>query len=392
MENAKQYHSRLHLSYTATEAKETAPGFGHVLPMDAANQRRSRSPKRKTKIGSAQSVTDGFLKTTFLPKLEITESLQDCRDSEKTESDFYDSLSQLTGYYNILPMDTKAYGYPYNVALALWNIEKRIQKQELCLDEIGFVGQDDKAILITQHRYSTGTSLYYIPVLPLFSMLRTKKRKRTAELLLCVFAYLYHIVDIPYYRQEGSFLWYQYEMIKEWAEQDEEEEEMKGYLRQHHIAEWVGDHMEQKIFHKQNLIRFKHRLDTFTANDDFDWECKELAADAFALYNDYPDENMFRNLPIIDEELDGSYGWYDCTIRMDQYIGFVADTNGCLYQSLEEGINSEFGEYTDIEEPTLTNKFDGSPFPYNNLDFENRLFKLLDDLCYLLNHFKNVNE
>lgn len=386
MENAKQYRSGLYLSYTATEAKENAPRFGQILPMDAANQRRSRNPKGQTKIGATQSVTNGFLKMTFLPKLKKTESLQACRDSEKTENEFYDSLSQLAGHYNIVPMATKAYGYPYNLALALWDIEKSIQKQQLCLDDIGLIEQDNKAILITQHRYRTGTSLYYIPVKPLFLMRRDRQRKHAANLLLSVCCYLYHIADIPYYRQEQSYLWGQYEMLKEWAEQDEEES--KDHLREHDIAEWIGDRIEQILFNKQNLKLFQKRLDSFMIKDDFDRECKELAWDAFALYTDYSEVSIFRNLPTNEEELDESYGWYDYTIRMDQYISFVADTDSCLYQSLEEGINCEFNEYTEIEEPMVKNIFDGSPVYQRNLDFENRLFKLLDDLCYLLNHLK----
>lgn len=388
MENAKQHHSGIYLSYTAAEAKTASPKFGKICPVDAADEGCSRSTKGQTKIGTPKSITDGFLRTTFLPKLEKTESLQDCRDSEKIESDFYYSLSQLARHYKIVPLATKDYCYPYNMALALWDIENSIQKQELCLDGIELIEQDDKAILVTQHRYRTGSSLYYIPVMPLFLMMRIKERKQTAELLLSVFTYLYRVVDIPYYRQQSCFLWYQYEMLKEWAEQEEEEEESKDYLREHNIAEWVGDRIEQKLFNKQNLTRFKNRLDTFNAKDDFDQECKFLALDAFALYNDYPDENIFRNLPSIDDELDGYYEYYDYTVRLDQYVGFVADTDSRLYQSLEEGINCEFSEYRDTEEPTLLNKFDGSPVYYHNLDFENRLFHLLDELCYLLNHFK----
>lgn len=75
---------------------------------------------------------------------------------------------------------------------------------------------------MAQERYNTGATLYYIPVIPLYQMLRNKNRKKTGLLLLSVCTYLYRIADIPYYRQEDSYLYWIYEMLTEWLEQDEE--------------------------------------------------------------------------------------------------------------------------------------------------------------------------
>ena len=75
---------------------------------------------------------------------------------------------------------------------------------------------------MAQERYNTGAMLYYIPVIPLYQMLRNKRRNKTGLLLLSVCTYLYRIADIPYYRQEGSYLYWIYEMLTEWLEQDEE--------------------------------------------------------------------------------------------------------------------------------------------------------------------------
>ncbi len=43
-----------------------------------------------------------------------------------------------------------------------------------------------------------------------------------------------------------------------------------------------------------------------------------------------------------------------------------------------------------MEEPTINKVFDGSKISVGNLDFENRLFELLDDLSYLLNNYKTT--
>jgi len=77
---------------------------------------------------------------------------------------------------------------------------------------------------------------------------------------------------------------------------------------------------------------------------------------------------------------------------MQKYISFIADTKGWLYESLSDSINNEFNEYGAIEEPTITKQFDGIEITTNNLDFENRLFVLLDDLCTLLHNYKTVEK
>ena len=45
-----------------------------------------------------------------------------------------------------------------------------------------------------------------------------------------------------------------------------------------------------------------------------------------------------------------------------------------------------------MEEPTISKRFDGSEIPTANLDFENRLFAVLDDLCTLLDDYKTTEK
>src|SRR5690606_40118408 len=119
-------------------------------------------------------------------------------------------------------------------------------------------------------RYNTGTTLYYIPVVPLFQMLNDPKRKKSAQLLISVCSYLYHIADVPYYRQEDSYLYWMYEMHKDWVEQDDETEETEMYNREFTKAELIGDSIEQKLFNRINLKVFQQRLNAFKSLDTFD--------------------------------------------------------------------------------------------------------------------------
>ena len=62
------------------------------------------------------------------------------------------------------------------------------------------------------------------------------------------------------------------------------------------------------------------------------------------------------------------------------------------FPRFSESINNEFNEYGKMEEPTICKAFDGSKITQGNLDFENRLFELLDDLSYLLYNYKTTEK
>jgi hypothetical protein len=175
------------------------------------------------------------------------------------------------------------------------------------------------------------------------------------------------------------------------VEQDDETGETELYKNELRQAEWVGERIEQKLFNRNNLTFFEQRLKTFKPVDEFDKECLQSACDALALYTEYPHTNIFRNAAKSDDDpYDESEDYDQETIGMEKYISFMADGKGWLYESLSDSINNEFNEYGNVEEPAIRKRFDGSPITGNHLDFENRLFTVLDDICYLLNNYKTT--
>lgn len=376
--------------YTRTaKTTEVAPTVRRVRPMDAKAKRRRPGTERQTQIRTNSNATNGFLKCTFLPKLKSEQSVQAC---EKTERDFYQSLFNLAKHYSIEPMPTrKDYGYPYNMVLAMWDMDTQMKRSNRNWDGFKFLQDSKKTFLTSEERYNTGTTLFYIPIVPLFGMLNDKKRKHTAHLLISVCSYLYHIAQIPYYRQEDSYLYWLYEMHKDWAEDDGETKETENYKSELRKAETVGDRIEQKLYNRINLTVFEQRLSHFKSRDIFDKECWNVACKAFAIYTEYPTASVFRNAPISEQD---PYSDDDENevIGMEKYISFIADTKGWLYQSISDSINNEFNEYGVMEEPTINKFFDGSKISVGNLHFENRLFELLDDLSYLLYNYKTIEK
>ena len=377
-----------------TKAKTTASTVGRICRLDEAGQKRFGNSERPTEICSDKSTSDGFLKCTFLPKLKenIAQKLasdeqnltQIQRKNTKTERDFYQSLSRLTEHYGLNPISTKYFGYPYNIALALDDIQKQLKNKVRDWEEIRLIEEKGKTYFTSEERYNTGAILYYIPIVPLYRLSKNPKRKQAVQLLQSVCSYLYHIAGVPYYRKQDSYLFWMYEMVTEWITSDDENEETPIYLSEIKQAEHIGDFMEQKIYNHHNLTRFKDHLKNFKAKDRFDNDCFMLARKVFSLYEQYPNATIYQNLQsIIDTEEYES----DTIVSMDKYVSFCAEAKGLMFQTLFEAVNSDLQEYATTQEPMVIKKFDGSNITNNNLDFENRLFPLIEELIYILNNF-----
>ena len=390
MNYAQTYHIGDNQTARTKTTKAVVPTVERVRQLDAKTKGRKRNSKRQTEISTNENVANGFLKNSFLPKLKETKTVQACKKTAKMENDFYKSLSQLAEHYKIELMQTNQFEYPYNMALAIWDIEKKLKQRVLNWEEIRLVQDSKKTYFISEEKYNTGTTLYYIPIEPLYQMLHDPKRKRNAQLLISVCSYLYHIADIPYFRQEESYLFWMYEMHKDWVEQDDETEETEVYKREFIKVELIGDSIEQKLFNRINLQVFEQRLNAFKSRDTFDHDCWQMACNAFALYTEYPHASIFRNAPINEDHENEDEE--NEIIGMEKYISFIAHTKGWLYESIADSINNEFNEYGAMQEPTICKRFDGSQIITTNLDFENRLFALLNDICNLLYNYETTRK
>ncbi len=388
MNYATQHHiGNYHNTRTATTTA-IAPPIERVRQLDAKTNGCKRSAERQTQISTDSNVANGFLNCKFLPKLKETKTIQACNKSDKTERDFYKSLFKLAEHYSIEPMQTQEFTFPYNIVLGMWDMQIKLKLNHINWDDLRLVQDSKKTFLRSEERYNTGTTLYYIPIAPLFKMLKDPRRKKSAQLLVSVCSYLYHIADIPYYRQENTYLYWLYEMHKDWVEQDEETED---YKREFAKAELIGDCIEQRLFNRINLGMFEKRLSSFVSRDVFEIECWQLACNAFALYTEYPTASIFRNAPLPEQD-PYSDDYDNEAIGMEKYISFIADTKGWLYENLSDSINNEFNEYGIMEEPSISKSFDGSKVTQDSLDFENRLFAVLDDLCCLLYNYKTTRQ
>jgi hypothetical protein len=369
------------------KAKAAAPKHRAVPAASEPPQGCRRGASGQAAIRPAGAAAYGFLKVRFLPHL----AGQPVTVSAKDEEDFYRSFALLCRHYGLSPMETRSLGYPYNKAVALWEADRLLRARQENIQIIESTDTAGSPVLQAKETYNTGNTLYYIPVIPLYRLLQDRRARRAAQLLLCTCAYLYHVAGIPYYTDESSYLCWQYDMIREWVENDPTDWEAESYnsnRSQLNTAEHVGTVMQRRLWNPCHLNRFAALAEQFAPLDCFGSDCLSIAEKALTLWRDHPQGHVYRHA---DTEVlhrdDDDYN-EDC-ITINKYIGFCAETEGWLYHTLSECVNNEFNECRDIQEPVLTRTFDGRAQDADSLDFECRLFSLMDDLCYLLNTAEN---
>jgi len=376
------YATTCHQNTALTEGSRFIPTIAKLCGLPQKTEDRRRDQKGQAKGRSDSHVANGIIGKQFLPKLHGCTILQDCKRPKKMERDLKQSLSQLAKHYQIEIMPLNGLGFPYNMALAFADVDEKLNGVPHW-DAIQVVREEGgKTFLVSQEHYNTNATIYYIPVVPLYRLCRDKKRRKNYLLLLSVFAYLYQVADIPYYRDESSYLFYQYDMLQDWVSCDDEESDCRGlYENDFKIASWAGDVVKHKIANPENLRLFKERIDAFKPQDASDEDCLKVALEAHRLYTDFPEATVRANIPEDNGDEDEEI------LRMEQYISFCADFDGVLSDQLFDTINCEFNEYRIVEEPTTIKKFDGtSPIPKDSFAFESRLFKLIDKLVSLLNN------
>ncbi|GAB3910568.1 hypothetical protein [Mucilaginibacter boryungensis] len=339
--------------------------------------------KERQETGStAGFVANGFLKQQFLPLYQCGKYLP---EQDKAEQGLKQSLSILSEKGIEVIVDYKNKNYPYNMLLVQADLQQQMGADKDCY-ELSIVSDDaDNIFLSAREVYDTGTTLYFIPVLPLCRLMKQKKHRQAADLLLSVFAYLYHVVGVPYYRDNYSALNYYYEMTEEWLRDDidsYEPDDQNRQLSELNKASHYGDLVHRKIYNSIHLNHMSKRLNDFTAKCAFDLNCFQLAQSFHQLAQQFPNAGVFDNIPELDEDATSD----DQVIRAQQYVSFIADTDGWLYENITDMLNNQFNECGYMEQPTIIEVFtEEAKSDSKTLDFEKQLFPLIADLCILLN-------
>jgi hypothetical protein len=324
-----------------------------------------------------------FLRHTFRPFWAVT-----TRNFRQVEAEFFRSLVHLCNLYELPIPDVSKYPYPQNVALAYREIEAAVKGKDanahciICRDE------QRSATLAVLKSYDTGRCLYYIPFRPLWNLVQNPGQQPLANVLLSVFAYLYQIAGIPCYADNGSYMDCQYDTLQNWIDEAENEsEEDRDYAQQQQGVidqlRHAGNNLIGLVRDKVWLENFEQHLSAYGLSAERDDPMEKLCRDFLDLYRQYPTSSIFDNIRedlLEPEETE--------RIRAEQYISFYWSSRDCLYDMLFEMVNNDFQECGVTDEPLSIQFFDQPQSAFTGgLDFEQRLFDLIDKLCELTDRY-----
>lgn len=347
--------------------------------LNGTDKRPRRDPPRQKKSGSSGHVTDGFLKQVFLPRLYDEGMIP--QYEERIVRDFYQSLAILKEKFGLTIPDIEHLGYPFNISLTLLHVKEQLKDKITDWDMVRLVKHEKTVFFAQEERFDTNMTLYYVPVKPLYKMLDSPSDRKSAELLLYVFSYLYHVANMPFHGDESTYIHSMYEMLIEMEEDNEEDYIDKDLVTEWQQAKTIADTIKEKICNRGNLKHFAKSVKNFKVRNSFEKECLEVAKKFLELYIEYPD------LPF---DCKGTAGRYDDEepdtdrIYLENYFSFYDSGKGSLSNLLISLVNDSLQNYSVIDEPTIYKPFDGSILEHNNFNFENRLLTLICELCTIL--------
>jgi hypothetical protein len=362
---------------------ETASTDRNIRRRPEQATRYSGNKERQATQRTARPAADGFLKYAFAP---MYTPAADLIPQKRTERDFYRSLSSLQHHYGLQVADHRELPYPYNILRSKHELERKLRRfgrnRELYIRQT----EATKIVLTVCEQFRQHYDLYYIPVIPLYRMWLSAEQQQTAELLTTVFAYLYVEAGIGYYRDEDTFMHYNYEILEDWVDEKEGEEQEYHIVQKRCLdeAKAAGDHLQEKMMNREFRQNTERIIEAFTPQTLFQQQALKIARDAWAMWQEFSDTDLFKHISMIEEDEED----HDCntTICMHEYVGFIASNRDALSDDLYMMVENDFNERTNFQQPEILTNFEGKRTKYKDeLAYSERVFKLIDELAYLLN-------
>jgi hypothetical protein len=379
----------MHQNRTILAELETSPKFGEISHRLRQAARPLGNQKGQKKTCTDRVNGNGFLGHVFVPV--INGYPKEIIDQSRVEKEFFSSAENLCSFYGIVPRNFPSLVYPENIAQSIRDLKQKLEGIDKTLELIVVHDENRTACIAVKKSFDTKTTLYYLPVEPLYNLLQDVTRKKVAELLLSVLTYLYQIGGISYHGEQGSYLCSIYDMIYDWSSEEEYFEDAK---EQQYILDYIklmGDRSRWllgKLNKKVHLQKFEKRINDFQPSTGAEKELLILAKQAYSLFCDFPDRSVTDRIDtgiFEEDENDDS-----CRVYAENYLSFIWSFNDCLYDQLMDTVNCELQEYNEIDEPTTIEFFDTVQLSEaHDHGFEIRFFDLLNGITDNLTDFSD---
>ncbi|HEY4327544.1 MAG TPA: hypothetical protein VGN20_26400 [Mucilaginibacter sp.] len=339
---------------------------------------RKGSTAKPAKKCTAGAHGNGFLNHSFNPVWGV--AFKDWRSAER---EFFVSLENLCDLYGWTKPDYSGLSFPQNISAAYKDVSGILGsnsdiKLNICQDKTHHL------CLATSKTFDTNYHLYYIPVRPLWKMRDIKAEQLPYDLLMAVFRYLYQVSGVPFFTEPGTIDG-NYDTIKNWLDEEQEEEEEPYRERQKNelkALELAGNTLLPELKKPFFLKELERDLAKYQRTANCDTYLVEVVYEFVKLVGDYPKRAIKETMYYGDEDDDNQ------TIYWEQYISFYWSGEDCLSETLYQMVNDEFQEMGYQEEPVNNQWFDTpQEKPCHVFDYEPRLLSLIDRLAEILNDY-----
>lgn len=357
------------------------------------SSRSIRSLKGQVKKCASPPSRYNFLNHSFLPLVAVKPPLK--YHFSKIEREYFKSLTNLEKLFGLKRFETKSLIYPVNITRSFEFAYDQLAKLKPDLRLVIVNDENHIATLATIDTFDTKQTLYYLEIEPLYDLLQNPKRRKTANLLLSIFAYLYQVIGIPHFREHNSYLYQTYSMVIDWFldenydddDIDPNETQLQLNRNQDYIDNMLdcGDIVLKAMKGKRNLEYLGTRIASYKPATDTECSLLNVAKYATQLQADFPSRSIMDS---IKTELFESEIQDNDKMFAENYLCFLWSFEDDLATSLMDAVNTELNECINIDEPLSIQFFDKPQLnEYHNHQFHFRAFELLNLVADLLTDF-----
>jgi hypothetical protein len=329
-----------------------------------------------------QPFAPAFLRHRFLPLVADHPILSRNR---RVQGEFFRSVGNLAQLYRLAVLEMTGLPYPLNIHATFVHLKQQLEKAHPALSLVIVQTKDGTITLATAKAVDLQSTLFYIPLLPIFNLLRRPKALQISPILLSLAAFIRQKMGVPDYRDRGSYMADVYSILEQWVDDtdaDRENKETELCYREFRRAEVVGDYMRRKLRQPVRITKLFSYLQAFEPVGTWQNRLLALGVDFLKLDLAFPDRSLFGEIPAGFLE-----GEEEERVGKDYYLSFVYDNYSWLGEEMNDYIETSLQECPVVDAPLTVQYFDQPQSKEcHDSTYEMECLRLLNEFAYLLNN------
>jgi len=303
------------------------------------------------------------------------------------QGEFFRSVENLARLYRLVIAEVTDLPYPSNIHAAFVQLKQQLERAQPALSLAIVQTNGGITTLATAKEVDLQGCLYYIPLRPIFRLLRRKKARQVAPILLSIAGYIRQRMGMPCYSDWGSYMANVHGILEQWVDDmdgERDEKEAAEFYREFRRAERVGYYMHQKLRQPARRTKLISYLQTFDPVGEWQVRLGQLAGDFIQLDHAYPNRCLFEEIPtgFLDEE-----AREEDRVSKEQYMSFVYDHYSWLGEEVNDYVETSLQECPVVDAPVTVQYFyEPQPEERHDPTYEESCFRLLNEFAYLLNN------